>query len=40
MLVLGVLYAAGFLLVMAISALFDGGQFARMYLLATGSRAT
>ncbi|MDR3455456.1 MAG: BPSS1780 family membrane protein [Rhodoferax sp.] len=33
MLVLGALYAAGFLLVMGISALFDGGQFARMYLL-------
>ena len=33
MLVLGALYAVGFLLVMGISALFDGGQFARMYLL-------
>ncbi|MEO6973154.1 MAG: BPSS1780 family membrane protein [Rhodoferax sp.] len=33
MMVLGALYAAGFLLVMGISALFDGGQFARMYLL-------
>lgn len=33
MLVLGALYAAGFLLVMGVSALFDGGQFARMYLL-------
>lgn len=32
MLQLGALYAAGFLLVMGISALFDGGQFARMYL--------
>jgi hypothetical protein len=33
MLVLGVMYAAGFLGVIAISALADGGQFARMYLL-------
>lgn len=33
MLVLGGLYAAGFLLVMAISALIDGGQFARLYLV-------
>lgn len=33
MLVLGALYAAGFLLVMGISALFDGGDFARLYLL-------
>lgn len=32
MAVLGALYAAGFLLVMAISALFDGGQFALVYL--------
>ena len=31
-LVLGALYAVGFLLVMAVSALFDGGQFASMYL--------
>lgn len=31
--VLGVLYAVLFLLVMAISALADGGQFARVYLL-------
>jgi hypothetical protein len=33
MLVLGAMYAAGFLLVMGITALFDGGQFATMYLL-------
>jgi hypothetical protein len=33
MMVLGALYAVGFLAVMAISALFDGGQFARLYLL-------
>ncbi len=33
MAVLGVLYAVLFLLVMAISALADGGQFARVYLL-------
>ena len=33
MLVLGALYAIGFLLVMGVSTLFDGGQFARMYLL-------
>ena len=32
MLVLGALYALGFLLVMALSALFDGGQFAKLYL--------
>lgn len=31
-LILGALYALGFLLVMAVSALFDGGQFASMYL--------
>lgn len=33
MLVLGVLYAVGFILLMAISATVDGGQFARVYLL-------
>lgn len=33
MLVLGAMYAAGFLLVMGITTLFDGGQFATMYLL-------
>jgi hypothetical protein len=33
MLVLGALYAVGFLLVMGISALIDGGQVARLYLL-------
>ena len=33
MLVLGALYAAGFLLVLAISALADGGKFARLYLI-------
>ena len=32
MLVLGVIYALGFLLVMGVSALIDGGDFARMYL--------
>jgi len=32
MAVLGALYAAGFLLVIGISALFDGGQFAQVYL--------
>lgn len=32
MAILGVLYAVGFLLVIAISALFDGGQFAQVYL--------
>ena len=32
MLVLGALYAAGFLAVMALSALIDGGQFAQVYL--------
>jgi hypothetical protein len=33
MLVLGALYALGFLLLMGVSALFDGGQFARLYLV-------
>lgn len=33
MLVLGGLYAAGFLLVLACSALVDGGKFAKLYLL-------
>lgn len=33
MLVLGALYALGFLLVMGASALCDGGQFARLYLV-------
>ena len=33
MLMLGALYAVGFLLVMGVSALIDGGNFARMYLL-------
>jgi len=33
MMVLGGLYAVGFLLVMAISALFGGGQFAMLYLV-------
>ena len=32
MLVLGALYAGGFMAVMGISALFDGGQFAQVYL--------
>lgn len=33
MAILGALYAAGFLLSMGVSALFDGGQFAQMYLV-------
>lgn len=33
MVVLGVLYAVGFILLMGISATIDGGQFARVYLL-------
>jgi hypothetical protein len=33
MLVLGALYAAGFLLVMGLSATIDGGKFARLYLI-------
>ena len=33
MLVLGALYAAGFLALMAVSALIDGGHFAKLYLL-------
>lgn len=33
MLVLGGLYAAGFLGVMGVSALFDGGEFAKLYLV-------
>ena len=33
MMVLGGLYAAGFLALMAISSLFDGGQFAKLYLV-------
>lgn len=33
MLVLGALYAAGFLSLMGISALIDGGEFAKLYLL-------
>jgi hypothetical protein len=33
MAVLGALYAGGFLLCMGISALFDGGQFAQLYLV-------
>lgn len=33
MLALGAMYAAGFLGIMAISALFDGGQFAQLYLI-------
>lgn len=32
MLALGALYAVGFLVVMGVSALFDGGQFASLYL--------
>lgn len=33
MLMLGLLYAAGFLLVLAFSAMVDGGKFAKLYLL-------
>jgi hypothetical protein len=33
MMVLGALYAVGFLGVMGVSALFDGGEFARLYLV-------
>ncbi len=33
MLTLGALYALGFLAIMGLTALFDGGSFARMYLL-------
>jgi hypothetical protein len=33
MLVLGLMYAAAFLLVMGLSAVFDGGQFAKLYLV-------
>jgi hypothetical protein len=33
MLVLGILYAAGFLLVLGLSALADGGKFAHLYLV-------
>lgn len=33
MLLLGALYAAGFLSLMAVSALVDGGQFAKLYLV-------
>ncbi len=33
MLVLGCMYAAGFLLIMGFTALFDGGQFAKLYIM-------
>ena len=33
MMLLGALYAAGFLALMGVSALIDGGQFARLYLM-------
>jgi hypothetical protein len=33
MMVLGALYAVGFFLIMGFSALFDGGQFAKLYLM-------
>ncbi len=33
MMVLGAMYAAGFLLIMGFTALFDGGQFAKLYLM-------
>jgi hypothetical protein len=39
MLVLGAIYAAGFLLLLAISATLDGGKFARLYLIG-GSMTT
>jgi hypothetical protein len=38
-LTLGALYAVGFLLVLGVSALFDGGQFANFYLGGSGSGA-
>lgn len=33
MMVLGAIYAVGFLLLLGVSALFDGGQFAKLYLM-------
>ena len=39
-LMLGALYAVGFLLVLGVSALFDGGQFANFYLGGGGSAMT
>jgi hypothetical protein len=39
MLMLGAIYAAGFLLVLAISAMIDGGKFARLYLLGSSISA-
>ena len=33
MMILGAMYAAGFLSIMGISALFDGGEFAKLYLV-------
>jgi hypothetical protein len=39
MLVLGAIYAAGFLLVLAISAMVDGGKFARLYLVGSSISA-
>jgi len=39
MLVLGAIYAAGFLLVLAVSAMVDGGKFARLYLLGSSISA-
>lgn len=39
MLILGAIYAAGFLLVLAISATVDGGKFARLYLLGSSISA-
>jgi hypothetical protein len=36
MLILGALYAAGFLLILGITALVDGGKFARLYLFGSG----
>ena len=38
-LILGALYAAGFLLVLGLTALVDGGKFAQLYLLGTGLSA-
>ena len=39
MLVLGAIYAAGFLLVLAISAMIDGGKFAHLYLMGSSISA-
>lgn len=39
MVILGAIYAAGFLLVLGFSALVDGGKFARLYLMGEGLSA-